>query len=56
MVLSAEQIKHIAKEIVFNVHQYVLEHQEEYELFKQSEDVTICLSDNSNIDMKGENK
>ena len=33
MVLSAEQIKQIAKEIVFNVHQYVLEHQEEFEKF-----------------------
>lgn len=54
MILSDEQIKQISNSIVFDVRQYIKEHQEEYELFKQSEDVTVHLSDNSNIDMKGE--
>ena len=56
MVLSAEQIKQIAKEIAFDVHQYIIEHQDEYELFRQSEDVASQLSGNSNVNTKGEFK
>ena len=46
MILSAEQIKQIAKEIAVHVHQYVIEHQEEYELFKQNENIASQLSVN----------
>lgn len=56
MILSDEQIKQISKEIVFGVHQYIIEHQEEFELFKQRENTIVHLSDNSNIDMKGEHR
>ena len=33
MIISDEQIKQIALNIVFDVHQYITEHQEEYEKF-----------------------
>ena len=33
MILSDEQIKQIANSIVFDVHQYIVEHQEEFEKF-----------------------
>lgn len=54
MILSAEQIKQIAKEIAFDVHQYIIEHQEEYQLFKQEEELSVHTIDNSTIDKKGD--
>ena len=37
MIISDEQIKQIANYIVFDVHQYIKEHQEEYEKFIKEE-------------------
>lgn len=37
MIISDEQIKQIANSIVFDVHQYIAEHQEEYEQFLAEE-------------------
>ncbi len=38
MIISDEQIKQIALNIVFDVHQYITEHQEEYEKFVAEEE------------------
>ena len=38
MILSDEQIKQIANNIVFDVHQYIKEHQKEYEEFLAEEE------------------
>lgn len=38
MIISDEQIKQIANNIVFDVHQYIKEHQKEYEEFLAEEE------------------
>lgn len=38
MIISDEQIKLIANNIVFDVHQYIIEHQKEYEEFLAEEE------------------
>ena len=38
MIISDEQIKQIALNIVFDVHQYITEHQKEYEKFLVEEE------------------
>lgn len=38
MIVSDEQIKLIANNIVFDVHQYIIEHQKEYEEFLAEEE------------------
>lgn len=38
MIISDEQIKQIANNIVFDVHQYIIEHQKEYEEFLAEEE------------------
>ena len=40
MIISDEQIKLIANDIVFEVRHYVLEHQEEYQEFLKTESLT----------------
>ncbi len=40
MIISDEQIKQIANSIVFEVHHYIQEHQEEYEQFLAEENST----------------
>lgn len=40
MIISDEQVKQIANSIVFDVHQYITEHQEEYEKFLAEENST----------------
>lgn len=37
MIISEEQIKLIANNIAFDVHQYIIEHQEEYQLYLEQE-------------------
>ena len=43
MIISDEQIKQIALSIVFDVHQYIIEHQEEYEQFIAEEESNDCV-------------
>lgn len=38
MIISDEQIKQIANNIVFDVHQYIKEHQKQYEEFLAEEE------------------
>ena len=40
MIISEEQIKLIANNIAFDVHQYIIEHQEEYQLYLEQESKT----------------
>ena len=37
MIISDEQVKLIANDIAFDVHHYIMEHQEEYQLFLEQE-------------------
>lgn len=37
MIISDEQIKQIANDIVFDVHHYIMEHQKEYQEFLEQE-------------------
>lgn len=54
MILSDEQIKHIANNIVFDVHQYIKEHQKEYEEFLAEEEQKTNNLNSSTV--KGEKK
>lgn len=50
MIISDEQIKQIANGIVFDVHYYVMEHQEEYEKFLAEENSTSKSVDIKNLE------
>ena len=53
MIITDEQIRQLALYIVYDVRQYIQEHQKQYELFLESEYKSIQDSNNSSI-MKGD--
>lgn len=55
MTISDEQIKQIANSIVFDIHSYVMEHQEEYKQFLAEENSTSKSKLERNYDMDKKN-
>ncbi len=47
MIISDEQIKQIANDIAFDVHHYIMEHQEEYQEFLKTESSTKDSTESS---------
>ena len=56
MIISDEQIKQIANSIVFDVHDYIKEHQEEYEKFLAEEISKSTEQGSENQKPRKENK
>lgn len=52
MIISDEEVKQIANSIVFEVRQYITEHQEEYEQFLAEESSTSKSVDTQNFERR----
>ena len=53
MIISDEQVKLIANDIAFDVHHYIMEHQEEYQLFLEQETESLTQDSIKSFSQEG---